>query len=247
MRKEKILILLFLLSSFLIGNELNNIVGITEKANHHSINSQKKIDLLVNEKEKIYNSYRKLSSELKSLNNYNLELEQVLESQNKEVKSILKQIRKIDETKREIYPLIKNMIISLEEFIKNDTPFLCVERTQRINRLKKLLKRSDVNIATKYRAIIEAYEIENEYGKTIETYNGILNDKSLKFLRIGRIALYYVAEDNSNCAIWDNDNKKWQKLDNKYIFKLNKAIKIASKKSVPDLLNLPMYTPKGAK
>jgi hypothetical protein len=131
--------------------------------------------------------------------------------------------------------------------VQNDTPFLYKEREQRIIRLKNLLKKSDVSIASKYRAVIEAFEIESEYARTIETYNGILEQKDLrkdvKFLRLGRVAFYYVSEDNKECALYDNKTKSWHKLPTSNIHLLNDAIKVASKKSIPHLLIVPLFTP----
>lgn len=246
--KKSFMIIFLMLYTSIIARELDRAVELTTKANVNSVKSQDKIDKYVNKKEKLYNTYRVLSYELKSLNNYNAELQEIVVSQNNEKESIFKQIDQIDETKRDILPLIKNMLLSLEELIQNDTPFLYEERTKRVSRLKKLIKMSDISIASKYRAVIEAYEIENEYSRTIETYNNILEydglTKSVKFLRIGRISLYYVTEDNSECAIWDNETKDWYILDNSYSIKLNSAIKIASKKGVPNLLNLPMFVAK---
>lgn len=246
--KKSFMIILLLLYTNIIAKEINTVVEITTKANTHSIQSQNKIDKYVGKKEKLYNIYRGLNNELKSLNNYNKELKEIAVSQNSEQHSIIKQIKQIEKTKREILPLIKNMLLSLDESIKNDIPFLYEERTKRVIRLKKLIKRSDISIASKYRAVIEAYEIENEYSRTIETYTNIVKfnglAKNVKLLRVGRISLYYVTEDNSECAIWDRQTKNWHILDNSYSIKLNNAIKIAAKKGVPNLLNLPMFAPK---
>ncbi|WP_324171090.1 DUF3450 domain-containing protein [Sulfurimonas sp.] len=248
MKKNLLFILLALLCTNITAKELDTTITLTKQANKHSINSQKKIDLLVIKKEKLYSKFKIQNYELKSLNNYNIELNEIINSQNSEKKSILNQIDEIDKTKREILPLIKNMLISLDEMIQNDIPFLPKERAKRIKRLKHLMKRSDVSIATKYRAVIEAYEIETQYSRTIETYNDILEtqglSKNVKFLRIGRIALYYVTENNKESAIWDKETKDWNILDAGYSKKLNKAIKIAAKKGVPNLLNLPMFSAK---
>lgn len=248
MKKNLLLMLLALSCTSLIAKELDKTITLTKKANEISINSQKKIDSFVNQKEKLYEKFKINNYELKSLNNYNVELNEIIDSQNEEKASILKQIDEIDETKREILPLIKNMLISLEEIIQNDIPFLAKERAKRIKRLKRLMKRSDISIASKYRAVIEAHEIEIEYSRTIETYNDILENqevsKNVKFLRIGRIALYYVTENNKESAIWNKKTNNWHILDDSYVIKLNKAIKIAAKKSVPNLLTLPMFNVK---
>jgi len=246
MKKKSYLVFFVLLYSLATAQELQQAIQITNKANLHSIKNQNKIDSLVIKKEKLYSQFQNKNNELKSLNNYNKELKDIIDSQQVEHKSILKQITKIDETKREILPLIKNMLVSLNDMIQNDTPFLYKERTQRIKRLQKLIKKSDISIATKYRAIIEAYEIETEYSRTIETYNDILEvnglSKNVKLLRVGRIALYYVTENNKESAIWDRTTKKWFILDTQYIQELNNAIKIASKKSAPNFLNLPLFS-----
>ncbi len=244
--KRKVFYLL--LTSGVYAEVLDKSIEITTKGNDKSIQTQKKIDNLVEKKEVLYNKFKSLSNVLKSLNQYNKELQAMASSQENEKISIKNQLGKIDETKRDILPLIRNMLLSLEEFVNKDTPFLYKERTQRVQRLKKLVKRSDVSIASKYKSVMEAFEIENEYGRTIETYNDILThdnlSKNVKFLRLGRVAFYYVSEDNKECGIWDNRSKSWLKLDNSYTHKLNEAIKVASNKSVPNLLTIPMFTPK---
>jgi hypothetical protein len=247
---DKKLFLVFMLLScslFLQADDLNKAISLTDKANSHSLKTQKKIDSLAYTQEKLYARYKNLTNELKSINAYNKELQEIIRSQKQEELSLNEQINKIDDTKRDILPLIKNMLHSLEELVQNDTPFLYKERKQRILRLKNLLSKSDVSIASKYRAVIEAFEIESEYARTIETYNGILAEKNLqkdvKFLRLGRVAFYYVSEDNKECALYDKKTKSWHKLPSSNIHLLNDAIKVASKKSIPHLLIVPLFTP----
>ena len=80
------------------------------------------------------------------------------------------------------------MIDALDQFVELDMPFLLEERRQRVAFLRTLLERSDVTVAEKFRRLLEAYEIENDYGRTIESYKGSLDvdgaSREVDFLRI---------------------------------------------------------------
>ena len=64
-------------------------------------------------------------------------------------------------------PLMSRMIGALEEFVEVDVPFLIDERRRRVGNLLDIMGRADVTVAEKYRRLVEAYQIENEYGRTI--------------------------------------------------------------------------------
>ena len=81
--------------------------------------------------------------------------------------SIRRQIDEVTNVDRTITPLMFRMIDALEQFVGLDVPFLLSERQQRVAALRALMDRSDATPAEKYRRILEAYEIENEYGRTI--------------------------------------------------------------------------------
>ena len=53
-----------------------------------------------------------------------------------------------------------------------------------------LMDRANVSVAEKYRRLLEAYQIELEYGRTIEAYEGSFasdnGERSVTFLRVGR-------------------------------------------------------------
>ena len=106
------------------------------------------------------------------------------------------------------------------------------------------MDRADVTNAEKYRRILEAFQIENEYGRTIEAYRGSLDrggeSLPVDFLRVGRVALVYQTLDASELGAWDQAAGQWQPLDRSYRGALRKGLRIARKQAAPDLLRLPV-------
>ena len=135
----------------------------------------------------------------------------------------------------------------LEEFVEVDIPFLERERSIRIAELHKLMKRPDVPTSEKYRRISEAYQIELEYGHTIEAYEGEMDvggeSRTVAFLRFGRLGLYYMTLDGHEIGFWDNTADEWVALDDEYRLPLDQAIRIARKQLPPDLIRLPIPAP----
>lgn len=113
------------------------------------------------------------------------------------------------------------------------------------------MTRADVTNAEKFRRIMEAYQIENDYGNTIEAYraNIELEDEisSVDFLRLGRVALYYQRLDGSETGYWNNTDKRWEELSSEYRNSIRQGLRIARKEAAPDLLTLPVPTAKEAK
>lgn len=141
------------------------------------------------------------------------------------------------------------MIETLDLFVQLDTPFLLTERLDRVKRLRATFTRSDVSITTKYRSILEAYEIELDYGNTIETYRenllGSLDEESLivDYFRLGRVGLYYLSIDTNQAGVWDKNNKQWVLLTTNQRLNLEGAIKMAANRAAPNLINLPIPSP----
>lgn len=205
--------------------------------------SQQKIDKLDDESAQMLAEYRSLLRQTESLQAYNDQLDKLVGSQKNELESITQQLENIETTQREIVPLMLNMITVLEQFIALDLPFLPEERQQRVEQLHILMERADVSLAEKYRRVLEAYQVETEYGRTIETYKGELEHdgdiRTVDFLRIGRLSLYYLTLDGQEAGYWQQG---WQLLDNDYRNEIEKGIKVAKKQLPPDLLVLPVKT-----
>lgn len=223
----------------------------TESAiSNSAIKSQKKVDGLDDHTRKMLEKYRSATRQTKTLLTYNEHLKALLDSQQSEIASFEQQLEQIETTQREIVPLIINMQQSLEQFVQLDLPFLPEEREQRITRLKDMMTRADVTNAEKFRRIIEAYQIENDYGNTIEAYRANIEldgeTSSVDFLRLGRVALYYQRLDGSETGSWNNREKRWETLSTDYRNSIRQGLRIARKEAAPDLLTLPVSTVTGA-
>ena len=103
------------------------------------------------------------------------------------------------------------------------------------------MERADVSLAEKYRRVLEAYQVETEYGRTIEAYQDeiVLEDatRTVNFLRIGRVGLYYLTLDGKEAGVWEQG---WHTLDDGYRQAIDKGLKVAKKQLPPDLLVLPL-------
>ena len=219
----------------------------TENAIQKSaIKSQKNIDSLDDRTRKMLEQYRSVTRQTKTLLTYNAHLKALLDSQEQEKASFEQQLEQIETTQREIVPLILNMQESLAQFVQLDLPFLPEERQQRISNLNDMMTRADVTNAEKFRRIIEAYQIENDYGNTIEAYRANIElageTSSVDFLRLGRVALYYQRLDGSETGFWNNTEKRWETLPAEYRNSIRQGLRIARKEAAPDLLTLPVPT-----
>ena len=151
---------------------------------------------------------------------------------------------------RQIVPLMTSMLDSLETFVELDTPFLQQERADRIARLRNMMDRSDVTAAEKLRNILEAYSIENDYGRTIEAYKGSLDvdgrQLEVDFLRIGRVSLTYQSVGGAVTGAWDNNARTWVELPKEtYKAQIADGLAIARKQVAPDLIVAPVAAPTG--
>jgi len=199
----------------------------------------------------VLEQYRSVSRQTEIVQINNRYLKDLLDSQAAEKISLEKQLKDIEMTKQEILPLIVHMLDSLDKFIAKDLPFLPEERKQRLIRLKEMMAKSDINDAEKFRRIMEAFQVENEYGKTIEAYkdNIVLNGKTsaVDFLRLGRVALYYQRLDGSEAGYWNKEEKRWQILSSDYSSAIRNGLRIARKETAPDMLIVPVPAPEAAK
>jgi hypothetical protein len=153
------------------------------------------------------------------------------------------QLSQIETTSREVLPMMQKMLVTLDQFVRLDLPFLPDERANRIASLKDMMGRADVSISEKYRRLVEGYQIEMEYGRTIEAYEGKIAERTVDFLRTGRVALMYQTLDGRETGYWDTDSKQWR-VDNSYESAVKAGLKIARKQAAPDFVSVAIHAPK---
>jgi hypothetical protein len=141
-----------------------------------------------------------------------------------------------------VVPMMHKMLATLDKFVELDIPFLPEERANRIVGLKDMMDRADVSISEKYRRIIEAYQIEIEYGRTLEAYQGKVDDRMVEFLRTGRIALMYQTLDSKETGYWDNTARAW-KVESRYAEDVQEGLKVAKKQAAPDFVGVAVPAP----
>lgn len=212
-----------------------------------SAQSQKRIDAIADATEAMVVDYRSTTKQLESLNVYNGQMRDLIKGQKEELANLQQQIDEVDVVGRAIGPLMLKMVGALEKFVSLDVPFLLDERHRRVHELRDLLSRSDVTNAEKYRRIMEAYQIESEYGRTIEAYRATLDqggrERTVNFLRIGRVALVYQTLDGQEVGAWDQENHRWVPLDSSYRSSIERGLRVARKQAAPEMIRVPIPTP----
>jgi len=181
-KKSKFLSLIFIIYSSNIysqdqandgpSNEelLEQAISIEASSSNAAADRQDYINRIDSQIIELIGDIQYLSQQLDLTNIYNRKMQELITSQNNEIESINQQMVELDNTNRGILPKLEEMVLTLESIIQNDIPFLLTERNLRVIELKEILMQSNVSTSEKFRRVFEAYQIENEYGRTIESY-----------------------------------------------------------------------------
>lgn len=241
-----LLALLSLCSPCGAANPLADALNEREAAHAAAIASQQRIDLAGEEMESSVPERRAALDQIADLRVYNGELQALLADQGKELSSLERRLSGVAIAGEQTPSLIMRMIEALERFLAQDIPFLSEERKERLQRLKRLVKRPDIAPQEKYRSVLETYRIELDYGRTIQAYSGqrrVKGDSRLvDFLRIGRLALFYASPDGDETGYWDRSAGGWRSLPQEYQQAVRLGLRMARKEIPPDFIKLPIVT-----
>ena len=234
----------------LAEDPLSSALSTQQKTDKASQVSQVKVDKLSNQTQDLLADYKGVIRQVEALKVYNRQLQKVVNAQQSEIQSMLEQIKTLDQTNIEITPLMLKMVEALEEFIELDVPFQMKERRDRVARLSETLDSPNVTTSEKYRKILESYQIETDFGRTIEAYEASLGEgddtRTYNFLRIGRVALLYQSLDGAETGQWNKETRQWEVLPESYRAGVNQGLKIARKQAPHNLIKLPVRTAEDA-
>lgn len=223
---------------------LKPVVDEAAKINESAAKSQEKINGITDQIDSKLQQFKTLMKEIEGLEVYNTQLRKQINNQEQEMADLNAAIDEVSVVERQITPLMMRMIDGLEQFVELDVPFLPEERANRVADLRAMMDRADVAASEKFRRVMEAYQVEMDYGRTMEAYSGIhtINgqERDVEFLRLGRTALIYQTRDASMQGVWNKQTRQWEELDSSYRTQITKGLRMAKKQLAPDLLMLPV-------
>jgi hypothetical protein len=209
---------------------------------------QQRIEQIATQTDELLAEFNTLAKVVDGLKTHNSLLQRQVDNQEAEKAALSESIGNVALIERQIIPMMTRMLDALEEFIRLDTPFLMKERTDRLARLRQMMERSDVTSAEKFRRVIEAYQIENDYGRTIEAYKGTVDingtPQEVDFLRIGRVSLAYQSVGGQYTGAWDLEEGRFVEVPpEKFKTQIAQGLRVARKQVAPDLLVVPVTAP----
>ena len=247
---KRTLIASAVVSAFVLGSStvsadpLNNLHKEEARIHASAAKSQEKINKLYEQSQELLAEYRQVVDETENLKVYNDYVATLVADQQRGIDSLQRQIDDIDDTKRGIVPLMFRMIDSLEQFIDLDIPINYDERKARVERLRDVMANSNVTVSERFRQVVEAYQVELEYGANIRAYQGALDyngtEITVDFFNLGRTALLALSLDQKNAWIFNKETRGWDQLGDEYVESVVKAVRMARKTLPADLIKLPI-------
>lgn len=237
-------ILAFSMNSLISQEIVDNTINLSVESSNLSVDAQEKIEELDEISKKLYFDYKDTLNEYKALKSYDDQLSKIIDAQFAEIANINNQIDSLDDINIDILPLLKTMTDTLRKVINIDIPFLKEPRIDRVNNLDELLLRADITTAEKFRKVFEAYQIEANFGKTIENYPGyiVLNgaEVAVDFFRLGRLGLYYRTPNGKETGFWNLNTNDWSHRGSSLDDDIKVALDISNRQSPPNFITLPL-------
>lgn len=226
---------------------INDAQVLTEKMNNTAAHSQHKIDSSADRTLSMQAEIERLQEEVDNLAVYRDHLTKLVNNQNQELGSLEEQLQGIKSTRQGIVPLMYKMLAGLDDIIQTGKPIKKQQRLARLEKLNTMMGQADVSDAEKYRRILEAYQIEIDYGTKLGVYQDEIALTSLgqpitvDLLHLGRIAFVARSLDSQTYWQWHDERQEWVTIT-EHTGDIDKAFKMANKQIAPSLISLPVTT-----
>ena len=218
---------------------MENVLEVGRENQQLSAASQSRIDSTERQTDKIVNEYKVVAKQVEGLKLYNEQKRIQIKAQLELMDKLDAQLDQVVVMQRQIPPLAQRMLESLENFINLDTPFRIEERQNRIDLVRASLAKPKVTASEQVRQVLEAYNIEAEYGRKIDSYEATVEGKVVNILVVGRIGMFYQTKDETETGVWNNDSQSWEIIDG-YRRPVRDGIRMAKKLAPTDMLTIPV-------
>ena len=223
---------------------LADIYAAAERINQQAKESQAKVDDLTSETRDLYQDYKIVLAEIENLRIYNRQLERQVAKQEAQISEITENMGKVSDIQRDVVPLMDRMVIGLEQLIDNDMPFFMTERRDRLENLRDVLDNPDVAVSEQFAAVLNAYQIENDFGRSMSAYTDEIEvggtHRVVEVLQVGRVALMYQTTDGEETGFYNKQDRRWEELDDSFQAAVRTGLRMAKKQAGQNLLPVPI-------
>lgn len=216
--------------------------------------TQVRVDQLDDQRTDIELEYRTVLQQVESQALFVEQQRVFIRSQENELTSLEQQIARVDGIERDLAPMMREMVQALENFINLDLPFQMEGeggRLARIERLYTLIDNANVSPAERYRVILNAYEIESAYGRSLRTYDEEILEGGVPVvvavLQVGRVAVIRQYPTGNRLTIRYVGSSDWVELNSSYGSNVAKAVRIAAEVTTPSVFLAPLPGPTDAR
>ena len=241
---KKHIVFLTMLTTFVAATEMEQVLEVGRDNTELSAQSQAKIDATDSATEKIVNEFKVVSKQVEGLKLYNAQKRIQIQAQLDLMDKYDEQLVQVVVMQRQIPPLAQRMLEGLEKYVKLDSPFHIEERMQRLDLVRASLSNPKVTASEQVRQILEAYNIEAEYGRKLDAYDETIildgQEVVVNILRVGRLGMFFQTEDERQTGYYDHETGTWEKLSGSYRVQIRDGIRMAQKLAPMDIMMLPV-------
>ena len=230
--------------AFVLTDQIKPLLDVAGDRQKAEKASQAKIDQMDEQTSVIISEFKTVSKQIEGLRVYNAQMRFQIQRQEDRLKEIDRTLKEAQIMQRQVPPFTRRMLAGIEKSIELDMPFHLAERKERIAFAKAALDNPTVSPAEGLRQVFEAYEVEAEYGRKIDTYKDTIEidgqPREVNILRVGRLALLYQTSDADETGAWNNKLRQWEELGGSYRNPARLGLRIANKLATVDMIEVPV-------
>lgn len=225
---------------------LDQALQVARQSTQEGAQAQEQINDVADQADDLERQYLALQSQIQDQEVFIEQQEVFLQSQDVEISELNRQLERVDTLEAELMPMLLEMAVALEDFIAQDLPFQMELRQSRLDNIRSLLGDATVSPAETYRVILNAYEIESSYGRSLRVYEDNVDiggqTQRVKYLQLGRTAVIRSVPNGGN-QIRTKDNQEWRDLPGSFASNVQRAIRIGEEVTTPEVFIAPLPGP----
>lgn len=231
------------------AQQLDRALQIAQQSTQEGAQAQEQIDDVSERASNLEREYLALQEQIESQRVFVQQQQVFLQSQENEITELQRQLDRVGTIERDLTPMLLEMYVGLEEFIEQDLEFQMDARMDRLANIEETLGDSQISAAEKYRLILNAYEIEASYGRSLRSYaeQVMRGDTPVEaeILQIGRVALIRQYADG-DMEIRTKDSGEWRPVPGSFAASVQRAFRIAGEVTTPEVFVAPLPGPETA-